>query len=291
VIRNILVPVDGSELAGRALAFAIDRAGAAAEITVAFVINRISVSIVTASPFANVDPAPLLAALDSEAEIVLQSAESLVAKSGITVKAAKLDGVPSSEILKFARQSSADLIVMGTHGRSGFDRFAVGSTAEDVIRAAGVPVFVVPQRGEAANAGKLRHGLVAVDGSPASEAALTFACGLALAEGAKLTLCTAIESDDLDRDVFFRSEAESNAKSVLEAEQSRALALGLVADTVALEGDADLEILASAEQCGADFIVVGTHGRAGIPRLLIGSVAEAVLRTSRLPVCTVRQTS
>ena len=123
--RTILVPVDGSELSSRALGFAIERARAnAAEIVAAFVVNRLSVAIATATPYAYVDPTPLLETLDAEAEVVLSAAESLVRKAGIPIARAELDGAAASEILEYARRSGADLIVMGSHGRRGhWDRF------------------------------------------------------------------------------------------------------------------------------------------------------------------------
>lgn len=295
MIRTILVPIDGSELAGQALGFAIERARASdAAITVAFVVNRLSVAIATAAPYAYVDPTPLLATLDTEAAIVLDAAASLVSKSGVRVKQAKLDGAAGPEILAYAREAAADLIVMGTHGRRGLNRLAVGSTAEDVIRAAQVPVFVMPQRCKRApDAGPLAHALVAVDGSPAAQSALTFACELARVEHARVTLCAVVEPsgvhwDDLDRDVSLQSEIELKANASLESERVRAATLGVEAATIGRMGDAGIAIVTAAQDCGADFIVIGTHGRAGLPRFLLGSVAEGVLRASHLPVCTIR---
>jgi nucleotide-binding universal stress UspA family protein len=294
-IRKILVPVDGSELANRALGFAIERAKVSgAEITVAFVVNRLSVAIATATPYAYVDPTPLLATLDAEADVVLGAAESLVKKSGVSATRAKLDGAAGPEILAYARQACCDLVVMGTHGRRGFDRLAVGSTAEDVIRAAAVPVIAFPRTCERApNAGRLRHLLVAVDGSPAAEAAMTFACELALVEQAQVTLCAVVEPsgiywDDLDRDVSLQSEIETKAKASLESERSRAAGLGITAGVVGRVGHAAGAIVSAAHDCGADLVVMGTHGRAGIPRFVLGSVAEGVLRHSPLPICTIR---
>lgn len=296
MIRSILVPIDGSELAGQALGFAVERARAhGARITVAFVVNRLSVAMATAAPYTYVDPTPLLQALDAEAEVVLESAKALVERSGLAVERAKLDGTAGPEILALARETKADLIVMGTHGRTGFRRLALGSTAEDVIRAAAAPVFAFPQKcARAAAAGKLRHALVAVDGSPAAQAALTFACELALAEGARVTLCTVAEPagmhpGNLDRDAFLQEEIVAKAKASLESERERAVSLGVAAEAVTRTGDASAEILAAAKHCGADAIVIGTHGRAGIPRFLLGSVAEGVLRASHVPVCTIRQ--
>ena len=139
----------------------------------------------------------------------------------------------------------------------------------------------------------LSHALVAVDGLPASHAAVTFAAELARVEGCRLTLCNVVEPpsvrwDDLDRSTFLEKELEDYGRAELDAECARAAAFGAPVDSVIRIGDAISGILAEAQKVAADCIVLGTHGRAGIPRFVIGSTAEGVLRSSPLPVCTIR---
>jgi nucleotide-binding universal stress UspA family protein len=293
-VQTILVAVDGSDLSTRALGFAIERALLhKAEIVVAFAVNRLPVAVVTATPYAYADPTPLLEALEAEAEAVLGAAEASVRASGVPVRRAKLDGPAGEEILALAAGTSADLIVMGTHGRRGLYRMAVGSTAEHVIRGATVPVFVVTQACEKLpGARALSHVLVAVDGSPASHAAVTFASELARVEGCRITLCNVVEPpshwDDLDRSALLAKELEDHGRAELDAECARAAAFGAPVDSLICIGDATSSIVAEAQKAEADCIVLGTHGRAGIPRFVIGSVAEGVLRSSHLPVCTIR---
>ena len=170
----------------------------------------------------------------------------------------------------------------------------VGSTAEEVIRGAACPVLAVTQACEnLPDARPLSHALVAVDGSPASHAAVTFAAELARVEGCRLTLCNVVEPpsvrwDDLDRSTFLEKELEDYGHAELDAECARAAAFGAPVDSVIRIGDAISGILAEAQKVAADCIVLGTHGRAGIPRFVIGSTAEGVLRSSPLPVCTIR---
>jgi nucleotide-binding universal stress UspA family protein len=277
---HILVPVDGSVIANTALEFAVERAKLHnSNITVAFV----------------VDATQILQARDAEADALLNAAESIVRGAGVNVQRARLEGHAGPSILAFARQARPDVIVMGSHGRRGLERLALGSTAEEVIRAAAIPVFVIPQRaGETAKTGPLTHLVVAVDGSPAADDALAFACELAQQEGARVTLCTVAEasggdSGDLDRGVFLQAEVDERARPLLERYRLRASSVGLDVNADLRQGDAVTEILEAAQQTGADAIVLGTHGRAGIPRFILGSVAAGVLRSSRLPVCTVRQ--
>jgi nucleotide-binding universal stress UspA family protein len=294
MFERILVAVDGSAIAAKALDFAIERAKLHdSELTVVFAVNRFAITAATANPYAYVDPVPLFRALDAEADAVLAGASRRAREAGIVAKEARLVGFPPQAILSHAREARSDVIVMGTHGRRGVERLALGSTAEEVMRTAGVPVFAVPQRCQSACTGPLGHLLVAIDGSPAAEDALALACDVARSERARLTLCSVAEPfgfdwDDLDRDTFLRAEVEQRTRPLLDQTRARVASKGIAVDAELRQGVAADEIVASALRSGADCIVIGTHGRAGIPRFVLGSVAEGVLRTSPLPVCAVR---
>lgn len=293
--QHLLVPIDGSAVSSHALDFALARAKAQhGRITLAFAVNRIQVEAAMATPYGYADPTPLLEALDAEATAVLQAGAARAARQSVEAQQIRLDGFPSRAIVEYARHVRVDAIVMGTHGRRGFDRFAVGSTAEDVIRTAAVPVFAVAPRAHVSG-GTLEHVLVAIDGSPASDVALTVASQWAKAEHARVTLCCVAErpgahSGELDRAVDLQAETDRRAQELLDQGLSILRAAGDAACSGLLRyGDAAAEIVAAAESCKADTIVMGTHGRAGLPRFILGSVAESVLRTSPVPVCTVRQ--
>jgi len=295
-MKRILVPIDGSDIATKALDFAIERAKLHdAQLTIAFSMNVVQIAASSQEPADATDPGPLLDALRKEADAIFAAAGDRAKRAGVVAERADLEGSPASAILVEARSLSPDLIVMGTHGRRGFERFAVGSTAEDVIRASTVPVFVIPKRDGKRRTGPLTRALVAVDGSPGADLALRFACELARAEGTKLTLCAVIDEvdsrwDDLDRSEFLEIEKQKHAKRLLEESKALAQSLGADAATTLRQGKAAEEILTAAASAEADGIVMGTHGRAGIPRFILGSVAEGVLRASTLPVCTIRQT-
>jgi nucleotide-binding universal stress UspA family protein len=277
-LHKILVPIDGSNLSNDSLAFAIERSRmAGAEIAVVLVVNELVVAATTAIPYTYVDPAPLLATLDSDADSILDAAEAMVQKAGIRVTRYRLDGVPGTVLPAFARENEYDLIVMGTHGKGDFGLHELGSTAADVVRAASVPVFVVSIRTRRkSNAAALQQVLVAVDGSPAASSAVRFACQIASAENARVTLCTV-------------TEHETQAKILLDSEIAVAASLGIRAETVTRTGGAAAHgIVSVASSIDADAIVMGTHGRAGFAHFVLGSVAEAVLAAADVPVCTVR---
>lgn len=278
-MRQVFAPVDGSAVSSDALDFAIERAKLhGADVTVGFAVNRASVATSAVSPYAYMDPTPLLDALEAEAVAVLDAAEARVKAAGLTARRATIDGAAIAAILAYERQEKPDVIIMGTHGRRGLEGLVIGSTAHGVVRRSGVPVMVVPPNSAGVPPGPLGCLLVAVDGSPAATRGLDFACELARSEGARLTLCGVAED----------AEAEHAARKLLDESVARVASAGLDATPEFLRGPAAECIVSSAQSCGAGAIVMGTHGRAGIPRFVLGSVAEAVLRLSPVPVCTVR---
>jgi nucleotide-binding universal stress UspA family protein len=136
--------------------------------------------------------------------------------------------------------------------------------------------------------------LVAVDGSEASEAALDVACSIAKDCGSRVTACAVVEPHARlsGRHVTFATDSDTERESftVLRRASERAQAFyGLTIGTTLAYGDPADSILVEADKNAADTIVLGTHGRQGLERLILGSVAESVVRRSTLPVLLVRQ--
>jgi nucleotide-binding universal stress UspA family protein len=134
---TILLPTDGSDAAENAAAHAIDiaRRYDATIHTVYVVDTSMGVSLGTGEP--------LRSKLEQEGDAAIQRIEELVTEAGLDVTGEKRDGSPHEEILAAARESEADLVVMGTHGRTGLDRYLLGSVTERVVRSADVPVLTV----------------------------------------------------------------------------------------------------------------------------------------------------
>jgi nucleotide-binding universal stress UspA family protein len=141
---RILVPYDGSEQSEAALGYGIALAQAGAALDVLHVVDDVPVmsesSIVSPVVF---DPQPLVDALDAEARAVLETALARCRAAGIEAQTQLLHELHVDGILKAARENGDDLIVFGTHGRTGLARTFLGSTTESVIRAAHIPVLVV----------------------------------------------------------------------------------------------------------------------------------------------------
>jgi nucleotide-binding universal stress UspA family protein len=209
------------------------------------------------------------------------------------------EGFAAQEICAGATEAGADLVVMGSHGRSGLPRFMHGSVAERVVRLSRVPVLTVHPPSDdatlgtngrtAAGAPPFRHILVPVDFSAASRHGLDAALDLAGSLEARLTLVHVCE---LPRHLVYVTddvvaEVETRARHDLDALLASVHVRFPAADAVLRRGNAWAEILAVAKERAADLVVLSTQGRQGGQRALIGSVAEKVVRLSPLPVLTV----
>ena len=203
------------------------------------------------------------------------------------------------EILERARTLHADLLVMGTHGRSGFDRLLLGSTAETVLRKATCPVMVVPPHAvEPVAAGDVTFDriLCAVDFSDCSVAALTYALSMAEEADARLTVLNVLgqNPDRAEDPASAAAEADAiGAAADRHLRRLRALIPPSVlpyctVDTAVSEGPVWRAILETADGRASDLIVMGVHGRGAVDLALFGSNTHQVIRGATCPVLTVR---
>jgi nucleotide-binding universal stress UspA family protein len=200
------------------------------------------------------------------------------------------DGVPARTILQRAAELPADMIVLGSHGRGGFERWALGSVAERVLRHARGPVLTVPARGALPSGPLLfRTVLWASDFSGPATAALDYAVALA-DEGARLLLVhvTAHEPEpgppgsppDAATEMQQRAREWLCAAVPLEARRR------IPVETIVTAGRAHREIVRIAAEKGAELIVMGAQGADALERVIFGSTAERVVRSAPCPVLT-----
>jgi nucleotide-binding universal stress UspA family protein len=201
-------------------------------------------------------------------------------------------GIPDAIICQMAEEIPADLIVLGTHGRTGLQHVLLGSTAERVLTIAPCPVLTMRQHGkveghDAKKPIQFKQIVVPMDFSDCSLDALEYGGQIAKDFGAFLTLLHSLEPLSYGSDLTFGHTAEQNRQQI-------ATRLKLVADEVQSQGisvravirgglPAD-SILDFIDGSHCDLIVMGTHGRRGLSHLVKGSVAEAVLRRASCPV-------
>jgi nucleotide-binding universal stress UspA family protein len=200
------------------------------------------------------------------------------------------------EILVQAERLRADLIVMGTHGRSGFERLFLGSTAEKVLRKAHCPVMTVPPGAPDATARgpvPFTRILCAVDFSESSKLALQYAISLATEGKAALTVAHVIETRPLYYDfappvaidmTAWYEEARSRLRPLVPA----ALRASCQVSEVVREGTSYREILALATELDSDLIVMGVQGRGAADLFFFGSTTHHVIRHAHCAVLTLR---
>jgi nucleotide-binding universal stress UspA family protein len=201
------------------------------------------------------------------------------------------EGVADEVILQMAGEVGADLIALGTHGRTGLPRLLAGSVAEAVLRKAQCPVLALRSTELGARVTQDIQGILhPTDQSEESRGALAVARALARDLGARLVvLHVALPVETvpgvIPYDVHLREEHDR-----LEAlrKQLDGPDLKTPVEAMLRRGKIATEILCAARESGCDLIVMGTHGRTGLRRLLMGSVAEAVVRGGDCPVLVVR---
>lgn len=211
------------------------------------------------------------------------------------------EGDAASGILDRARALPSDLIVMGTHGRSGFERLLLGSVTEKVIHKAPCPVLTVPPpMADAVPASPVlfRRILCGIDFSDASLRALEYALSLTQDADAQLTLVHVVEVSATPA-VEARGDIEAPALGAYVAAAAHARAEQLQQlvpeggtshariETVLAIGSAHREILRVAGERSSDIIVLGAHG-VGVSQMMFGSAAHQIVRQATCPVLTVR---
>jgi nucleotide-binding universal stress UspA family protein len=202
------------------------------------------------------------------------------------------DGDPADEILAAAAESSFDLVVLGTHGRRGFERWSLGSVTDRVARGLARPLLAVPPHARPPAAVRM---LCAVDLTDASGEVLAYAAGLAARlEGRLLVLYVAEGSHwydpwpiaGVDQEAIRRAVAESTEKRLAEL-VARHVPSAVQAEVRVTFGRAHREIERVASE-QVDVVVLGLPSTRGIDRLFFGSTAQHVLRAGTCPVLMVR---
>jgi nucleotide-binding universal stress UspA family protein len=291
MFTRILVPLDGRDVGAVALTPAL---------TVALATGA-SIRLLTVL---HGPPAP--AERDAAETHLTYVAAGLIAKGAAADTTVRV-GAPAEEIVAAAAEAGADLIVMATHGRAGLTRAFLGSVAERVLASSPVPVLLVRPGGHGLE--KLGTILVPVDGSPGGALALASAAALARSTRARIVLLQVVvpalayqllDATGLGGGLYFDpawdEEALEGARRCVTGLASRLLAAGLAAEGQALIGDAVTPsasvvdaIIAGADRVAADAIVMSTHAHTGAARALLGSVADALVRSSQRPVLLVRR--
>jgi len=284
----VLYPTDGSEGATVAFDHVLDLA-AAHDATV----HILNVADTTQTSTTRIQ-GEVIDILEQEGEQIVQEAADKAAQRGITTVTEVLQGEPYSTIVEYADARGVDCIAMSTHGRRGLERFLLGSTTERVVRRANVPVLTIQPDEDSTNEYPYRNVLVPTDGSDCANQALALGVDVANAEGSTLHLLSVIAVASLGVDVRSALQIEvleDQANELIEEARTFATEAGIdsVSGTVEYGPSIHQAILSYIDEHDVDLVVVGTHGRTGFDRYVLGSVTEYLIRTSPIPVLIVRE--
>lgn len=286
MFRRILIPLDGSILAESV----VPQSLRLLKVTDAEVLLLRALPDIGIPRF---DEQAIIAEMEKEAGDYLRRLESDLSEMAVSARTIVRRGDPAEVILSVADDEKADLIAMSTHGRSGVGRWFFGSVAERVQLHARIPLLLVrAEEGPAPDWREVKEGrygriLVPLDGSPLAEEAIPYALDIAKAFDGKVTVLRAVtipplpglEAAALIQEAM--GEAEEYLGSVLPKFEGRAVAR--VEDGVPSD-----QILSVADKEDVDIVVMTTHGRSGVSRFLMGSVADRIVRGLWRPVLLIR---
>jgi nucleotide-binding universal stress UspA family protein len=286
---NILIPTNGVDEPAPSTERAIDLATRCdAAIHAVYVVESGRIPLQDGSQWVLDD----LAGIGDEAldRIVKRAREAGIE----TVETTTADGAPHHEILSYVDEHDVDLIVMGTHGRKGLDRYLLGSVTEKVVRASPVPVLSVKRSDASPRQIEYTDVLVPTDGSEGAEAAVDHGIDFARMVDADVhglyvtdVRATVPSADDGSQTAILEL-LESEGERAIEYVETAGREAGLDVTTSIVRGTPYAQIREYVVANDVDLIAMGTHGRTGIERYLLGSVAEKVVRTADVPVLTVQ---
>jgi nucleotide-binding universal stress UspA family protein len=304
MLRSLLVPLDGSNFSERSLPLAgqIARATGAtlhlAHVHVPYEPDQLLSN--TQFHFEGVDMTDYDNGHREQERAYLTGLAAKVGEDGTPVDAKLLEGREvADELVTYANEVETDMILMTSHGYSGFSRLWLGSVADEMIRRSTLPLLVIhPGEGEGELEGvvsSVGHILIPLDGSKLAESVLGPAADLATATGARITLAHALSvPEGLGPRILspVREKVErdlGDAREYLEATAEVLRQSGLEVATHAATGRVPAVAIASfAKQLDANVIALATHGYGGLRRTLLGSVADKLLRVSEVPLLVMR---
>lgn len=289
--ETILVPTDGSKGAEAAARHGINLATTfGSQIHFLSVVNEGSHSNVLED--IGIDTGHHQEIFEHQATEAVKSLEELVDEPAVICHTAVEHGTPYKTIQSYVDEHDVDLISMGTHGRTGLDRVLLGSVTERVVRTSDIPVLAC-QRAPADRSAYDRI-LIPTDGSEAATAAASHAIAIAEQYDATIHAISVVDTNAFvgpypmdPEDVL--TALKTGCENAVEEIQERCEKRNIDAVTDVIQGTPHHTIQNYIDDEGVELVTMGTHGRTGLERYIIGSLTERVLRTSDVPVLTTRE--
>ncbi|ELZ14857.1 universal stress protein UspA-like protein [Natrinema thermotolerans DSM 11552] len=290
---SILVPTDGSDHAARVAGHAL---GLARWFDA--MVHVVSVVDVSAAggvfDAGGVSPA-FVERLEDEAAAAVERIETMTDTD--RVRSAVLKGSPAATILEYVGEHDIDLIAMGTHGRTGVNRYLTGSVTERVVRQSGVPVMTARVTERSEWAGGYDEILLPTDGSEPAAAAVDHALAIATRADATVHVVSVVDVSTVagrpsimaPNDIL--AQFESDAETAVETVAAAVRDAGLDVETHVQKDIPSQGLLEYVDDHDIDLVAMGTHGRTGFDRVLLGSTTERFVRRAPVPVLAVHPTA
>ncbi len=283
MFKNALVPLDGSDESARILPY------------VAQIAQRLGAKLLllnvldpNESGIPQTDFSKYVVDADGRARQYLRHHIARLAEQGVTAKAWICTGEPSEQIVGVAAHQGCDLIAMTTHGRTALGRGILGPTADRVVHSSPLPVLTISPGAEGQGRDPVSRVLVPLDGSELAERALPHAELLARGMSAKVLLVRVVSAMQIQwLDQLPSAAAEVQAAAAVEYLDRVAGTLrraGIEVDAATPVGHVAGSIMDIASENPGTMVVMASHGRSGVLRWAIGSVAESTVRGSGVPV-------
>jgi nucleotide-binding universal stress UspA family protein len=298
MFKEIVVPVDGSSFGELALPVALGVAcKTGGEVRMVTVVTPLPADLAQEDPGSLEEGRLLLARGHAEAYQAELQKRVILSGCDVPISCHVETGSVVAELDEHARKANADLLVMTTHGRGPLRRAWLGSVADGLLRRTPCPILAIrPEEGEKLKLEEreFHHVLLTLDGSPESREILPFAKSFAHAFGARITLLRVIPphfpvsspfTSHVGQGYQGLKEEERFARETLETEAGPLREEGLRVSVNVISGAHPAEgILEFAEGEEVDLVAMATHGRGGVARLILGSVADKVIRGGTVPV-------
>ncbi|AGB32378.1 universal stress protein UspA-like protein [Natrinema pellirubrum DSM 15624] len=290
---SVLVPTDGSDHAARVAGHAL---GLARWFDAT--VHVVSVVDVSAAggvfDAGGVSPA-FVERLEDEAAAAIERIETMTDTD--RVRSAVLKGSPAATILEYADENDVDLIAMGTHGRTGVNRYLTGSVTERVVRQSDVPVMTARVTERSEWAGGYDEILLPTDGSEPAAAAVDHALAIATRADATVHVVSVVDVSTVagrptivaPNDIL--AQFESDAETAVETVAATVRDAGLDVETHVRKDIPSQGLLEYVDDHDIDLVTMGTHGRTGFDRVLLGSTTERFVRRAPVPVLAVHPTA
>ncbi|ELZ94450.1 universal stress protein [Haloferax volcanii] len=283
--ENILIPYDGSEGAAEVLHHASELAHwADATIHVLYVADttRDSVTVIEDQ---TVD------VLEQEGEDVVEEAAKTLETLGVSYDTDVIQGNPALTIVEYAERYGQDLVVMPTHGREGVSRYLIGSVSEEVVRLSSVPVLTVRMQPDESLRFPYENILIPTDGSATATHAAEHVVEFAASLDTTVHVLSVVDDRVLGLDsraTASGNESEQAATDAVDTVVSEAEARGVTNTVRHVEYGTPVEKIRDCIEANDIHAVgMGTMGRSGTDRILLGSVAEKTVRSAPVPVMTI----